>query len=173
MIMRYLVIGLMFITGQFYVSAQADNETITIYLVRHSEKDLASRNQSDPQLTQCGEQRSKALSNFFKEVNIDNIYSTNYNRTMNTARPTAASKALDIIEYNPQDLKTFSKLLIEKNKDALVVGHSNTTGVLAGLLTGEVIGAFDLDIYNRIYQVVINKKKGRLHLFHSSFVCAD
>jgi hypothetical protein len=92
---------------------------------------------------------------------------------MNTARPTADSKALDIIEYNPQDLKTFSKLLIEKNKDALVVGHSNTTGVLAGLLTGEVIGAFDLDIYNRIYQVVINKKKGRLHLFRSSFVCAD
>jgi len=65
MIMRYLVIGLMFITSQFYVNAQADNETITIYLVRHSEKDLASSNQSDPQLTQCGEQRSKALSNFF------------------------------------------------------------------------------------------------------------
>jgi hypothetical protein len=92
---------------------------------------------------------------------------------MNTARPTAASKALSIINYNPQDLKTFSKLLIEKNQDALVVGHSNTTAVLAGLLTGEVMGAFDLDIYNRIYQVVINKKKGRLHLFHSSFVCTD
>ncbi|MDC3350418.1 histidine phosphatase family protein [Flavobacteriaceae bacterium] len=173
MIMRYIAIILMFIAGQLCVNAQSDNETITIYLVRHSEKDLASNNQSDPQLTQCGEQRSEALSKFFKDVNLENIYSTDYSRTKNTARPTAASKALDIIDYNSQDLKAFSKLLIEKNQDALVVGHSNTTGVLAGLLTGKVIGAFDLDIYNRIYQVVINKKKGRLHLFHSSFVCVD
>ena len=110
--MRYIAIILMFIAGQLCVNAQSDNETITIYLVRHSEKDLASNNQSDPQLTQCGEQRSEALSKFFKDVNLEKIYSTDYSRTKNTARPTAASRALDIIDYNSQDLKAFSKLLI-------------------------------------------------------------
>jgi len=43
--MRYIAIILMFIAGQLCVNAQSDNETITIYLVRHSEKDLASNNQ--------------------------------------------------------------------------------------------------------------------------------
>jgi len=54
-----------------------------------------------------------------------------------------------------------------------VVGHSNTTGVLAGLLIGEDLGAFDLDIYNRVYQVVICNNNGRLHLLSTAFDCED
>ena len=60
---------------------------------------------------------------------------------------------------------------MDRRQDALVVGHSNTTGVLAGLLVGEELGGFDLDIYDRIYQVVIYKDTGRLHLLHSVFDC--
>ena len=58
------------------VSAQIDDEIFTIYLVRHSEKDLLSNDQSDPPLSQCGEQRSESLSLFFRDVNLDVIYST-------------------------------------------------------------------------------------------------
>ena len=67
----------------------------------------------------------------------------------------------------------FSKLLIANQQDALVVGHSNTTGVLAGLLVGEEIGAFDLDIYDRVYQALIYKNSGRLQLLHTAFDCND
>ena len=35
------------------------------------------------------------------------------------------------------------------------------------------MGAFDLDIYDRIYQVIIYKKKRRLQIFHSAFECKD
>ncbi len=148
-------------------------EIFTIYLVRHSEKDLTSNNGADPPLTQCGEQRSEHLNSFLSDVHLDAIYSTDYTRTKNTALPTAKSKELEIQEYAAQDLEAFSELLIERKQDALVVGHSNTTGVLAGLLVGEEIGAFDLDIYNRVYQVVIHKKSGRLHLLHTAFACND
>ena len=155
------------------VSAQIDDEIVTIYLVRHSEKDLLSNDQSDPPLSQCGEQRSESLSLFFRDVNLDVIYSSDYIRTKSTALPTALSKGLEISEYNPQELEDFSKLLIDSKQDALVVGHSNTTGVLAGLLVGEEIGAFDLDIYDRVYQALIYNNSGELHLLHTAFDCSD
>ena len=83
----------------------------------------------------------------------------------------------DLHEFVPKTLRYimngYYTVLIEKNQDALVVGHSNTTGVLAGLLTGKVIGAFDLDIYDRVYQVLIYKNSGRLQLLHTSFDCRD
>ena len=149
---------------QSCVDAQKDSELFTIYLVRHSEKDLTSNNHSNPPLSQCGEQRSENLSNFLRDVNLDAIYSSDYIRTQNTALPTALSKGLEISEYNPQELEDFSKLLIANKQDVLVVGHSNTTGVLAGLLVGEEIGAFDLDVYDRVYQALMYKNSGRLQL---------
>ena len=60
---------------------------------------------------------------------------------------------------------------MDSKQNALVVGHSNTTAVLAGLLTNQTMGTFDLDIYNRIYKVEFEKNKGRLKLIHSNFEC--
>ena len=168
---KNLIIILIFLGVQLNTVAQANNETFTIYLVRHSEKDLTSNNYSDPPLTDCGEQRSKNLSDFLIDVDLDAVYSTDYSRTKNTALPTAVSKGLEVIDYNAQELNDFSKLIMDRRQDALVVGHSNTTGVLAGLLVGEELGEFDLDIYDRIYQVVVYKDTGRLHLLHSVFDC--
>ncbi|MFT4679704.1 MAG: broad specificity phosphatase PhoE [Litorivivens sp.] len=169
-----ILLGISTILGfQFAPTSMGSSEIFTIYLVRHSEKDLESNNAANPPLTKCGEQRSEHLKSFLSDVHLDAIYSTDYTRTKNTALPTARSKGLDIQEYNTQELEVFSKLLIDCKQDVLVVGHSNTTGVLAGLLAVEDIGEFDLDIYNRVYQVVIHKKSRRLHLFHTAFNCDD
>ncbi|MDA7706004.1 MAG: phosphoglycerate mutase family protein [Flavobacteriaceae bacterium] len=170
---KYFIIISMILGFQSCVDAQKDSELFTIYLVRHSEKDLTSNNHSNPPLSQCGEQRSENLSNFLRDVNLDAIYSSDYIRTQNTALPTALSKGLEISEYNPQELEDFSKLLIANKQDVLVVGHSNTTGVLAGLLVGEEIGAFDLDVYDRVYQALMYKNSGRLQLLHTAFDCSD
>jgi len=151
--------------------APKSNELFTIYLVRHSEKDLDAGQPSDPPLTACGTARSEHLSTFLQAVPLDAVYSTNYTRTKSTAQPTATAKKLNIEEYNPAELKAFAELLINRKQDALVVGHSNTTAVLAGMLVGEELGAFDLSIYNRVYQVVMSKDAGRLHLFHTAFSC--
>ena len=62
-------------------------------------------------------------------------------------------------------------MLLDRGQDALVVGHSNTTGVLAGLLVGEDIGAYNESIYNRVYQVVVSPSERRLHVFHTAFNC--
>ena len=85
--------------------------------------------------------------------------------------PTAETKDLEITLYNGQDIESFSHILLDTQQDALVVGHSNTTGVLAGLLVNEELGDLDLDIYDRIYQVVICGETRLLTLFLSSFEC--
>jgi broad specificity phosphatase PhoE len=170
MIKKYLIL-LMLIIGFQSCQTVKNNGVFTIYLVRHSEKDVSFNNSADPPLTHCGEQRSKSLSRFFSDVPICTIYSTDYTRTKNTAFPTAKSKGLNIQEYDGETLNDFSKLLRKRKQDALVVGHSNTTAVLAGLLIGEEFGEFDLDIYDRIYQVVLRKKRGRLHVLHTAFSC--
>ncbi|MCB0761480.1 MAG: histidine phosphatase family protein [Flavobacteriales bacterium] len=157
---------------QFAPGGKSKSELFTIYLVRHAEKDVGA-NPGDPPLTACGEQRAELLSSFFNDVPLEAVYSTPYSRTQQTASPTAKAKGLIIQDYSGNDLERFAQILIDAKQDALVVGHSNTTGVLAGILAGEDIGAFDEAIYNRIYQVVISEKAGRLHVFHTSFSCGQ
>ena len=153
----------------FHVAAQESPDLFTIYLVRHAEKQSDS---NDPPLTACGIQRSESLSAFFEAVPLDVVYSTDYKRTQSTAVPTARAQGLSIQSYSTQALEELAEQLVRNGQDALVVGHSNTTGVLAGLLVGEEIGAFDESIYNRVYQVVISKEDTRLHVFHTAFDCA-
>lgn len=155
------------------VNAQNHDDIFTIYLVRHSEKDLESNNSSNPPLSECGQIRSENLRRFFKDVPLEVIYSTNYIRTTTTAMPTATAKELGIENYNAEHLKEFSELLLDRKQNALVVGHSNTTGVLAGFLINENLDPYDSGIYDRIYQVVIYNDKARLHLLHMPLDCID
>jgi len=154
-----------------YLIAQTNNQDFTIYLIRHAEKDLLSENQTDPPLTKCGVKRSDFFKDFFQETEIEKIYSTNYSRTKNTVIPIAFAKILEIQYYDSSDLKSFSELLINSKQNTLVVGHSNTTPVLAGLLTEQVMGPFDESIYNRIYKIVINEDKKELFMIETSFNC--
>ena len=147
------------------------NDAFTIYLVRHSEKDHISENSSDLPLSECGEQRSKALSHFLSEVELDAVYSTDFSRTKSTALPTANKKDIEISLYNEEDINLLSNHLLNKRQDALVVGHSNTTGVLAGLLVNKDFEDIELHIYDRIYQVVVCGDSRTLNLFHSNFEC--
>lgn len=147
------------------------SEIYTIYLVRHSEKDFNSTETSDLPLSICGEKRSASLMHFLQDINLEAIYSTDYSRTKHTALPTAESKDLEITIYSSENLLQFSEQLISNKQDALVVGHSNTTAVLAGLLINREFGDIDLHIYDRIYQVTITGESRKLQLLHSPFEC--
>tara|TARA_Y100000991_G_scaffold65674_1_gene49123 strand:- start:112 stop:672 length:561 start_codon:yes stop_codon:yes gene_type:complete len=173
--MKKIIVIFIFLISSCSISdnlhGQDQNEKFTIYLIRHSEKDLKFSDQSDPPLSECGLKRSKNLKKFFKNKNLDVIYTTDFERTRSTAAWISNSKYNEIVYYNPDDLEKLSKLLIAKKQNALVVGHSNTTGVLSGLLTGQSIGSYSSDIYNRIYRVVIYNDNKFLDLIESNFVC--
>lgn len=120
-------------------------QTWTIILVRHGEKSTTPAN--DPNLSSQGLLRAKNLIN---EVNthigeqpLEKVYSTLYQRTQQTAAPTAQAFNLSVSAYPANDLANFAKRLINNKQTALVVGHSNTTVKLAELLTQQSISAID------------------------------
>jgi phosphohistidine phosphatase SixA len=125
------------------------------YLVRHAEK---TTEKVDPDLTELGRQRAKDLADRLKGVPLTHIYSSNFKRTINTAKPVSNNKNLEILLYNPKDLAGLSKELLSKEGIFLVVGHSNTTPDLSkfmGGIAGEPI--IEATEYNRLY---ILKRKG-------------
>ncbi len=151
--------------------SQAGDEPFSIFLVRHAEKDLSSES-DDPGLSACGEQRAQSIAAMLADVDLDRVYSTDYRRTRDTASPIASAQQLEVSSYDPHELDEFAALLFKRKEDALVVGHSNTTGLLAGILVGEGGEAFDEGLYDRLYQVFIaGGGQRRTYLLHQAFNC--
>lgn len=119
-------------------SSCVENETKTVYyLIRHAEKDRTDKINRNPNLNKKGLDRAKKWATYFTDIELDAIYSTNYNRTLQTATPTANSKKLEIIKYNPRKMYDAVFQKETKGKTVLVVGHSNTTPAFANAILGE------------------------------------
>jgi broad specificity phosphatase PhoE len=118
------------------VKAQ-ETTTTTYYFIRHAEKSRKNKNNPNPNLIRKGKKRAKKWESVFKNVNFDQVYSTNYNRTIQTATPTAKSKNLNIQFYNPKALYSNEFKENTKGKTVLVVGHSNTTPMFVNKILGK------------------------------------
>lgn len=141
-----------------FVNIEAqESEVTTYYLIRHSEKVRTDQGDRNPHLNDKGKLRAENWNKVFSNVNFDFIYSTNYNRTIETAIPTAKKNDLEIIFYNPRDLfdENFQKKT--KGKTVLVVGHSNTTPSFVNKIMGsDTYSAID-DLNNaNLYIVTIS-----------------
>jgi len=106
------------------------------YFIRHAEKDRTDSANKDPHLTERGNSRAQHWSDILMEVKFDAIYSTDYNRTRETALPTAIKNNLELILYNPNEINAKSFLEATKGKTVLVVGHSNTTPAFVNKILG-------------------------------------
>lgn len=115
----------------------SQEETTTYYLIRHAEKDRTDATNRNPNLTDKGLERAKKWANYFKDINLDAVYATNYHRTMQTATPTAKSKKLEIQNYDPEKMYDAVFKGATKGKTVFVVGHSNTTPVFVNKIIGE------------------------------------
>jgi broad specificity phosphatase PhoE len=127
-------------------------EPQTWYFVRHFEKQLGD----DPSLTETGKVRAEALAAFFSDKQLNYVYSTDYNRTLQTATPVADFKNLEIQSYDPRNLAGFA-IKLKTQDHVLVVGHSNTTPQILSLMGGE-----DIHIEESDYGVVFKLQKHEL-----------
>jgi len=168
---RFATIGLLLLTLQGIASAQDGGDIFAVYLVRHAERVSPSTDPRNPPLSSCGERRARSLATLFSDVELQAVYSTAFERTLGTARPTADSKGLQIENYDPGNLEALAKLLINRGQDALVVGHSNTTGVLAGLLGGQEADTLTESEFDRMYQVIFANGRTRLYRWRQAFRC--
>jgi len=134
---RLLLILLIFGCTLPAFSQKDKSVTTTYFLIRHAEKDRSNPTDKNPHLTDKGRERALNWSQVLKNVKLDAVYSTNYNRTKETANPTAASHHLKLVYYNPSkiDYAVFKKET--KGKTVLIVGHSNTTPQFVNGLIGK------------------------------------
>ncbi|MDZ7933724.1 MAG: phosphoglycerate mutase family protein [Emticicia sp.] len=115
----------------------------TFYMVRHAEK---VDNSANPPLSALGQERAENLKTELANKEITDVYSTNFLRTKNTAKPFADSKGLmtKIYAASPADsMRIFiEKLKQVRSKNVLVVGHSNTIKyVVNGLFEQDTLRA--------------------------------
>ena len=140
----------------FTSSACYSSEVTTYYFIRHAEKLRIDKSDQNPSLTEKGLERANAWREIFSNVNLDAVYSTDYSRTKLTAKPTADSKSLPILFYDPKDIYSDSFQRETSGQTVLVVGHSNTTNVFANKALGiEKYSQIDDNNNSNLYIVTV------------------
>ena len=109
----------------------------TFYFIRHAEKDRSNAENVDPELSQKGLGRAMHWAEILNDVDLDVIYSTDFNRTSMTAAPISVKKNIDVQYYDPRTIDIEQFKTENLGKKVLVVGHSNTTPDFVNKLIGE------------------------------------
>ena len=134
------VLVLSLFTFSAYAQETLDSKTApevtTYFLIRHAEKQRQNPNDRNPSLTFEGYKRADQWRDVLQDIPLDAVYSTEYNRTKQTAKPTADSKNLPILTYDPRNMYTESFQYNTKGKNVLIVGHSNTTPAFVNKILG-------------------------------------
>ena len=132
-----LLLFIVLISCNSSIKKEETAATTTYYFIRHSEKIRTDTSNKNPSLNEIGLERAEKWAEYFKNIHLDAVYSTNYNRTMQTSKPTAESKKLAIINYNPKNMYDSVFQKNSEGKTVLVVGHSNTTPAFANKILGK------------------------------------
>ncbi len=134
-----LILAITLFTSPLLAQDVVNDSISTYYLIRHAEKDRSDETNKDPDLTKKGALRALRWSQLFEQFQIDAVYSTSYNRTQNTALPTAKNNNITIKTYHPFKIDMQQFLKDTKGKSVLVVGHSNTTPGFVNKLIGKEV----------------------------------
>lgn len=111
-----------------------DSSMLEVVVVRHAEK-LAEGD--DPVLSDAGRARAQRLADLLRAEPLVAVYSTDTQRTRQTAKPSADEHGLAVTSYNPRMPPAEFVAWLKQNHpqgSVLVVGHSNTAPAIAAAL---------------------------------------
>jgi phosphohistidine phosphatase SixA len=126
-----------FIFILFFSCNNYNDDCSTYYLIRHAEKVRLDPENKDPELNDAGKKRALVWQEYFNDLEIDKVYSTNYKRTMQTVLPFTNSNELEISIYSPSKINYEEFLTSTIRDNVLIVGHSDTTPTFANELIKE------------------------------------
>lgn len=109
----------------------------TFYFIRHAEKDRSDPENEDPELNQAGLGRAMHWAEILDDIEMDAVYTTDYERTTMTAAPISVKKDLTVQYYDPELLDIEQFKADNLGNKVLVVGHSNSTPDLVNRMLGE------------------------------------
>ena len=142
------------ISDNFY----GENATSTFYFIRHAEKDRSDSENIDPELNQTGLGRAMHWAEILSEVQLDAVYTTDFERTSMTAAPTSVKYDIDVQFYEPETMDIEQFKVDNLGKNVLVVGHSNTTPDLVNkIISEEKYSEMDDADNGSLFIVQINK----------------
>lgn len=137
-------------------ASKNDKKMTTYYLIRHAEKDRKT-NTLNPHLTREGKERAERWASYFKDKEIDLIFSTDYHRTRETVRPTARLLGLGIQSYEVGNLFDASFQRQTNGKTVLIAGHQDTAPSLANKILGkQKYQMIEASNYGNLYKITVD-----------------
>lgn len=138
---------------------RAQQGSTTVLLVRHAEK---ASDADDSPLTEAGVQRAQALVRVAEGAGVNAIYSSQFKRNRETARPLSDHTGVAVTEapvnlQSPGDYgRVLARGIMEKHagQTVVVVGHANTVAATVEGLTGRAAPGGDLQ-YSDLYIVTV------------------
>lgn len=124
-----------------------------VFIVRHAEKRDPKDDKST--LSARGFSRARDLRRALASTPLKAVYCTEYERTRQTAAPTAAAHGLAPIETPSDDVKALASRLraLPEDADVLVVGHSDTIPELLAELGVSTRAAIAPNDYDNLFVV--------------------
>lgn len=151
----------------------------TVFLVRHAEKADAPRD--NPSLNEMGKLRSQALARLLGQSGVKAIYTSQFQRTIETAEPlakrlgiTATPLTIKSSQTNPrevsdQSIKEITDKIYERAGDGvLIVGHSNSVPAVIKMLGGDVVPTIDEQKFDDLFIVTVYGK-GKAKVVHLKY----
>lgn len=167
--MKYIIflISILLGTTSLFSQTPENNDVNTFYFIRHAEKDRSDSQNKNPHLNNNGQLRAQNWNAILSAVNFDAVYSTNYNRTKETAQPTATRNTLALTLYDPNKIDAVHFMAQNKGKTVLIVGHSNTTPTFVNAILGANTFKMMSDTDNgNLYIITIIDDKKSVQLSH-------
>lgn len=140
----------------------------TVFVVRHAEKEPGK----DPALTGAGSDRAAELARMLRDAPIENVYSSQFRRTRDTAARVAAGAGKEVIVVPAAgDLTERAQALAlrilgeNRGASALVAGHSNTVPLLIEALGVSSAPRLTEQDYDDLFVVIVSADD-RARLIH-------
>jgi rhodanese-related sulfurtransferase/phosphohistidine phosphatase SixA len=153
---RFSLVRLLAVSPFLLAPSALDAQEV-IYVTRHAEQVEVG---DDPPLTQAGLQRAHALAEFVQNAGITAIYTTEAERTRQTAEPVAAALRLSIRQVPREDTDALIARLRQEEPQGrvLVVGHSRTVPRILKALGYPKEITIDKQDYADVFVVVPNSE---------------
>ena len=136
-------------------ASASPQKPLVVFLVRHGEKIDDGK---DPELSVEGQERAFLLAKTLRSAALEQVHSSDYIRTRDTAAPTVNALGLDMQLYDPRNLPRLAEKLRAIGGRHLVVGHSNTTPTMVELLGGKPGPPIDEKVeFDRLYIVTVGR----------------
>lgn len=137
------------------IQAESESNVTQIYILRHTEKeDDISEN---PPLSEAGKTRARYWKQVLANIDINQIYTTDLERNIQTAATLAENYHVKPEMYYPLSFDVVKFINEIKGQKVLIIGHSNTIPDMVNrLIGGSIYPPMSHTDYEKLFLITIN-----------------